>query len=300
MSKLLTALAIPLSLAACADDPIKQPDVLALPGPAYFPESVHADADGTLYVGSLATGQIVAYDNGDEAPRTIVAAGANGVTGVTGVHVHGDELWACKVDTMTFATELRSFALDGTPKATYPFPANHFCNDIDFDAAGNAYATDSFSGTIQRLPKGGAALETWLQDARFTPDSMGAFGLDGIAITGDTLYLNKLDTGELFAISIATKAITPITVTPALIAPDGMRAVNNKTLLVIEGNEAARLSKVTVSGSTATTSSLASGLDQPTAVVEARGSAWVTEGQLGRLFTGMAPNTPFAVRRIAL
>jgi hypothetical protein len=92
----------------------------------------------------------------------------------------------------------------------------------------------------------------------------------------------------------------PITVTPALTAPDGMRALDDRTLLVAEGS--GRLTKVTVDNTTATATPLATDLDQPTGVTVARGSAWVAEGQLGRLFAmpTQPPNLPFAIRRIDL
>jgi sugar lactone lactonase YvrE len=293
-----TTLLVPLlSLIACADDPVvPEPDLLALPGDAYYPESVHADTDGTLYVGSLATGSVVAFERGATEARTVIAAGAHGVTGVTGVLVRDDELWLCSVDT-TFArpTEIRSFTLAGEPLTTHALAPTMFCNDLAFDGDGNLFATDSFGGTIQRLALGGSDLETYASDPRFVPDSAGAFGLDGIAFIGDTLYVNKLDSGELFAIDGQT--ITEIVVTPALVAPDGMRALDG-TLVVIEG--AGRLSRLELDGNTATSTPLATDLDMPTGVAVARGSAWVTEGQLGRLFSNAAPNLPFAVRRIAL
>jgi hypothetical protein len=285
-----------LSLAACADEP--QPNLLALPGQAYYPESVHA-ADDTLYVGSLTTGQVVAFDNGADQPRTVLAAGASGVTGVTGVHIHDDQLWLCSVDT-TFQrpTEVRNFSLTGQPRASYTLAASYFCNDLAFDDAGNLYATDSFSGTVQRLAKGGAAFETFVQDPRFVPDSQGAFGLDGIVYADGALYVNKLDTSELFRVGL-DGSIAEIAVTPALAGPDGMRALDDHTLLVIEGG-ANRLSKLALHGTTATATALSSDLDMPTGVAIARDSAWVTEGQLGRLFTQQAPNLPFAIRRVAL
>jgi len=291
---LLTAL-----LLGCGDDGNQpQPDLLALPGDAFYPESLNADADGTLYVGGLAAGQVVAFDDGSETARVVVDNGS----GVTGVLVHDDELWLCSIDT-TFAspTQIKSFALDGTAHDTFTLAANQFCNDIAFDAAGNLYAADSFAGTIVRLPKDGNALETFVSDPQLAPTMMGAFAADGIVAIGDALYVNRLDTGALFRIDIATKAITPITVTPALAGPDGMRALDDTTLLVIEGG-AGRLSKVTIEGSSATATPLATGLDQPTSVVVARGSAWISEGQLGRLFAmpPQAPNLPFAVRRVDL
>jgi hypothetical protein len=295
----LTRLALSM-LAACAADP-HEPDELTLPGSAYYPESLHASADGTLYVGSIATGEITAYDDGATTPRTVLAAGATNVTGETGVFVHGDQLWICSIDT-TFQrpTELASFDLHGTPLASYPLAANQFCNDIAFDTAGTAYATDSFGGTIQRLRNG--ALETFVHDDRFVPASQGAFGLDGIAYDGaNALYVNNLSTGALFRVAIDTGAVTPIAVSPALVGPDGMRLLDAHTLLVVEG-AANRLSKVVLSETTATATPLSSDLDMPTAVVVARGSAWVSEGQLGRLFAqpSQAPNLPFAIRRVAL
>jgi hypothetical protein len=302
-SKLLAALALSTSLVACTDDASPQPEMLALPGSAYYPESLTADAHGTLYVGSLTTGQVSAFDNGKPDPRTVLAAGAAGVTGETGVLIHDDALWLCSIDT-TFQrpTEIRSFALDGTPQATYPLAANQFCNDIAFDDHGTLFATDSFSGNIVTVTSGAAT--TFVQDARFVPATQGAFGLDGIVYDGHgALYVNKLDTGNLFKVDIATKAITEIAVTPPLAGPDGMRLVDDHTLLVIEG-QAGRLSRVTITGATATATAtpLATDLDQPTGVVQARGVAWVSEGQLGRLFAqpSQAPNLPFAVRRVNL
>ncbi len=300
-SNLFAALALSTSLVACGDDDTPQPSVLALPGSAYYPENLHADKDGTLYVGSLTTGQLVAFDDGATAARTILDAGAHGVTGLAGVLVHDDTLWACSIDT-TFQrpTEVRSFSLDGTPKQTYVLGAQYFCNDLAFDDAGNLYITDSFSGTVQKLAKGASAFDVFASDPRFIPDTQGAFGLDGIVFTGDALYVNKLDTGELFELDLDGR-ITEIAVSPPLAAPDGMRALDDDTLLVIEGG-ANRLSKVALHGGTATSTPLAADLDMPTGVAIARDSAWVTEGQLGRLFAqpAQAPNLPFAVRRVDL
>lgn len=285
------------SLLACADDPQPEPELLALPGQAYYPESLHADDEGTLYVGSLATGEVVAYDRGATEPRTVIAAGAHGVTGVTGVLVHDRELWLCSVDT-TFQrpTEVRSFTLAGDPIASYPQPANAFCNDLVFGADGTLYASDSFGGIRALAPSAGEFV-TFAEDPRFLPDAQGAFGLDGLAFLDDTLYVNKFDTGELFAID-AGGVVSEITVTPPLQAPDGMRALDDGSLLVAEG--AGRLTRVEITGATGTATTIAGDLDMPTSVVVARGAAWVSEGQLGRLFSQQTPNLPFAVRRIDL
>lgn len=292
-------------LAACTGEAVTpQPDEIALPGDAYYPESLFAGADGTLYVGSLVTGQVVAFADG-ETKGTVVVGASSGVTGVAGVTVRGDELWLCSIDT-TFQrpTEVRSFTLDGVARTTHSLGPNRFCNDLAFDAAGALYVTDSFSGTVLRLAPGGAAPEPWLEDAALAPAMRGGFGLDGLALVPGAVFVNKLDTGGLYRIAIgaggAAGPAQPITVTPALTAPDGMRALDDRTLLVVEGN--GRLTKVTIDGATATATPLATDLDQLTGVAVARGSAWVAEGQLGRLFAmpSQPPNLPFAIRRIDL
>jgi hypothetical protein len=304
-SRLLRAALLSTLLAACGTDddpPPSQPDLLALPGDAYYPESISASADGTLFVGSLVTGQVTAFADGATTPRVVVGAGS-GVTGVTGVHVEGDELWLCSIDpTFQRATELRSFGLDGTARATFSLGEGRFCNDLAIDAGGTIYVTDSFSGTVLRLRPGASALEPWLEDAQLEPSAPGAFGLDGIAIAGGALYVNTFDTGKLFRIAIepdgSAGAVTRIGGTFTL--PDGMRALDATTLLLVEGG--GKLSRLALAGDQVTATVLADDLDMPTGVIVARGSAWVTEGQLLRLFGDPpeAPNLPFAIRRIDL
>lgn len=303
-----TLLAI-VPTAACTDDPATpdapaQPDVLALPGVAFYPESLHAAADGTLYVGSLGTGSVVAFAPGATTPTTILAGGgADGVTGVTGVLVHDQALWVCSVDTSFMRpTEVKSFTLTGTPIATFPLAAGQFCNDLTFDPAGALYAADSFGGTIQRLAPGAQAFSTWLSDPSLQPASAGQFGLDGIAWAGDAIFVNKLDTGGLYRVANhggERGALTQIAVRPPLVSPDGMRALDANTLLVIEGGH---LTRVEIDGEHATATPISDALDMPTSVVVARGAAWVTEGQLGRLFAqpSQAPVLPFSVRRVDL
>ena len=292
-----TTFLLAAALFACGDDSTTQPEMLELPGDAYYPESISASADGTLFVGSLTTGQVLAFADGSTEGRVVIGSGS-GVTAVAGVHVEGDTLWICSVDTMFMRTnDLRSFTLDGTPKQSFTLGAGRFCNDMAFDNAGNLYVTDSFSGTILRLAAGGTTLEPWFEDTSLAP-APSAFGLDGIAFDGAAaLYVNRFDTGALYRVTIATKAVTPITVDRPLVLPDGMRRLDKDSLLLVEGE--GRLTRLDISGTTATATTIAP-VDMPTSVIEARGSAWVTEGQLGRLFGMEEPVLPFAVRRIDL
>jgi YVTN family beta-propeller protein len=88
-----------------------------------------------------------------------------------------------------------------------------------------------------------------------------------------------------------------------LAGPDGMRLVKGKTLLVAE-SFADTVSTVTIdpATNTATREIFANHVDRPSSVTVAGGAAWITEGQIGRLFK--LDNTPisypFYVKRIPL
>lgn len=164
--------------------------------------------------------------------------------------------------------------------------------------------SDSF-GKVWRLPRGAAALEPWLADARLAPSQPSGFGANGIALDGaGHLYVSTNSDGRLLRIAVgadgAAGAVEEIAVTPALAAPDGLRALDARTLLVAE--HGGRLTKIVVDGTSARAEALASDLKGPTSLAVVDGQAWVTEGQLGVLF-GLVqggPSLPFTLRRIAL
>src|SRR5258707_2934404 len=60
-------------------------DQLVLPGNNYYPESLNVAADGTLFVGSLATGQVVRFAPGSTTAQVFVLPGT--VKAVAGVLV---------------------------------------------------------------------------------------------------------------------------------------------------------------------------------------------------------------------
>jgi sugar lactone lactonase YvrE len=286
-------------------------DALMLPG-LFYPESLNAAADGSLYVGSLTTGEIVHFAPGHSKPTVLHPAGADGIVGVAGVLVDtgtvASGLWICSVD-FSFATPTFVRNLDlatGELKASFPLPATSFCNDLAFDAHHNLYVSDSFDGKIFRLRSGGDALAVWSSDVRFVPQP-GAFGLDGICFDGESsILINRRDTGEIFRVTIDTGggagAITPISVQPALVLPDGMRCLDRGKLLTVEGAPmTGHLTYLSLTGTTATSRVLDNHLDFPTAIAIVGDDAWVSEGQFQYLFGAPgSPLVPFTIRRVTV
>lgn len=296
-------------LTACGSDDMiadaPAPSALTLPGNAYYPENLYAAADGTLYVGSLGTGEVVKFAPGSTTPVPFIAAGDP--TGVSGVYVSGSALWLCAVDLSTSppTTEVRSYDLTtGAKTASYPFSQPAFCNDLLIDSASNLFVTDSF-GAVWKLAKGSATLAVWSNDSKLAPPAASGFGADGIALDGaGNLWVSNFSAGQLLRIPInadgTAGAAVPLTVTPTLGTPDGMRWLGANTIVLADG-QAGDVTQVEISGTTGIATAIGTGLNGPTSVVKVGSTYWVTEGQIGHLTGAITgpPITPFEVRTFA-
>lgn len=283
-------------------------DELILPGPAYFPESLTSSADGTLYVGSVGSTTIVKFAPGSNTAVPLVTQTAPGKN-IAGVFVDEPDksLLACVDDATaigTFKPVLKRFSLaDGSEKASYPFPAAGICSDMTLDGKHNLYVTDSF-GKIYQLADGAQALTEWAADPLFITAVPGSFGADGIAWdTQNNLYVANFGDSLLLRVPIdpvtgKAGTVTMLSVTPALTNPDAVRTLDATTLVVVEG--AGRLTRLKISGNTATGVYLSNRLDEPTSVTRVGSNYYVTEGQLSH-FLAMPmtqPRVPFLVRRV--
>lgn len=276
------------------------PDALVLPGDKFYPESITATADGTLYVGSTGSGQIVKYAPGATAPTTFVSGLVN-VNGVLADDAAG-LLWVCANDFFgASGASVRAFGVaDGQEKKKITDAKLVACNDMALDGQKNLYVADS-KGTILKLASGASTFTAWSTDTALKPATQATgFGADGIVWdTQSSLFVNNFEKGTLVRIPIkadgSADAPVAITVTGGLKTPDGMRLLSPTSLLVIDNGQ---LVRVDVTGTTATKTVLSNRLDQATGVVKVGKSYWVTEGQLNALFTGMAPKVPFYVQRV--
>lgn len=214
----------------------------------WYPESVAAGPDGTLYVGSWRQGAVARLRPDSAAPEILVTAGSNGLANAQGVLVDANAgvLWVCS-GSMGFTTvpttpsALKSYDLaTGAPLASYPMPEAGYCNDLVQDKSGNLYVTDSLHPRILRLAPGGAALAVWKEDPAFSTGDQ--YFLNGIAIDGANHlyasavmavdYLLRLDIG-------ATGAAGPVVRIPAprvMKNVDAIRSVGPGRLVLFESN----------------------------------------------------------------
>jgi hypothetical protein len=292
-------------------------DLLDLPSAAYYPESLAVAPDGTLFVGSLALGEIVRFAPGQDVGTVFVPAGsvAKGYTGLL-VDPASNSLLACAVD-LSFKTlgfVQRYDLANGSVQATFTFadgglpdggvnPYFALPNDMAFDGSHRLYVTDSFGGRVYAVPDIATAanLEVWAADATLLPAAPNTFGADGISWDGSSnFYVNNNSSGALIRIPLnpdgTAGTAAPVAVTPALSHPDGQRQLNATTIVLVDNS--GTMNELTLSGSSAANVELANGLDAPTSLVKYESFYWVTDGQITTsLLTGKPPTLPFELQR---
>jgi hypothetical protein len=287
-------------LAAGLSKPLLAADSVLVPFPHDFAESITATSDGTLIFSSFAGGRISHATPGATEATEWIKPGTNGLLSVLGVLADeaSNTLYACSVDASGFGIivptgtkpgALKTFDLKtGAPKASYDMPAGRIagqgplCNDIVIAADGTAYVTDTLSGRILRLKKGGSALETWATDPRW--DVKGP-QLDGIAILDDgNIYANIFEGDGLYRIEIKSDgspgSVTKLETSRKLYHSDGMRKFGPHSLIQVEGETVGTLDLITVSGDSAKVETVQGGFDGPVSLVQVGGVAYVLDDPL--------------------
>lgn len=285
---LVAALALPAARAAL-------PPQITVSGERIFPESLTSTADGSVIIGSIGQRAIYRALPGAATAERWIAPGTDGMQSIFGVLAddRSGTLWACSNafgppgGTPRPPAALHAFDLKlGTPKGHYPFPTpGALCNDIVVDRDGTVYATDTNNMEVVRLARGAARLEVWAGHGAFGPRG----GLvDGISILGRRVLVNTLATSRIYSVPIepdgAAGTVVEVRLDGPLAHPDGMRRFGRDGLLVAQGGEGGRLSRVVLHGDRATVTTVKAGFpDGPVAVTVIGTTAYVLEGQLGKL-----------------
>ena len=213
-------------------------------GVAYDPDSQ------TWFVSSVRHRKIVAIDAHGKQ-RDFVAEAAGGIGGVFGMSVDRTRrvLWAtsARVPQMAgYRAEDKDvsgvFKLDlatGKLLATYAVPPDgkpHVLGDVIVAPSGDAYATDSATPTLYRIPAAGRALEVVVAG--------GFQSLQGLALAPDQKRLYVADYARgLYAIDLASKAVSRIAAPPrfATTGIDGLYLHRGRLVATQNGTEPRRV-----------------------------------------------------------
>jgi sugar lactone lactonase YvrE len=234
---LLVAAATSLSLVASAHATTAG----TVPGDAAFPEGIAAaPAGNTIYVSSFATGAVVRGTIGG-ALQPFLAAGADGRTSATGLHVdargrlliltgHARQLQI--VDAKTGRFEGRLTADDGHASNL---------NDLVVTKSGDAYITETGTPAIYRVTASQLARRTghltrWLAPkSSVVPNDASHLNLNGIALTSDERYLlvGQTATGSLYRVDLETRAIRRVAITGGTLAGSDGLLLRKRVLSVV-------------------------------------------------------------------
>jgi sugar lactone lactonase YvrE len=286
---------------------------IELPGDQVFPESITSTQDGTLFVGSLATGGVIRIKPDTGKPEVWIEPGAFGSRSILGVLAHepSNTLWVCSNDLTAIGIKaagsasgsaIKGFDLktgEGKISATLSGGQSVY-NDLAVGPDGSIFVTNSFAPEILRLRPGAESLEVWARDPLFA-SAPGTFGLDGIAFGGeDALYVSMYASGKLLRVNInqgVAGSVTVLNTSRPLVLPDAIRPIGKNEFLLIEGE--GRLNRLVINGENAVIETLEEGYSTPTGVTAVGKTAWVSEGQLSFLLDpskrGLTPNLPFHV-----
>jgi outer membrane protein assembly factor BamB len=257
-------------------------DSVTFTGTGIFPESITSLDDGTLYIGSAMRAIYRAVPGATEAQPWIEleATAPRSTFGVL-AHAPSKTLFVCTGTVGQFdGTPPRStlYRLDienGAIRSRHPLTNDKsICNDIAVAADGTVYVTDTGNAQILRLDKD--LLAVWSPAGPFGDRSS---VLDGIAVLGDRVFVNTLRTHRLIAVAIgkdgSAGAITDIVLDRPLNSPDGMRAVDDSTLIIGENRRPGRVVAVAVAGNRGALRELATELpDGSVAVTKSGKDLW--------------------------
>ena len=309
----VTTLATGLSAAAVA-----APSTVTLPGKEAYPESVTSTSDGTLYVGSFASGGVARVRHGQSQAEPWIKPGAFDTRSTLGVLAdeRSKTIWVCSNDLSAMGvpgpssvkgSALKGFDLaTGEGKLSAELPGPHtFCNDIAVGSDGSVYVTNTAAPQILRMKPGEKQLQVWATDPAFNPPAKGG-GLDGLAFgTDGNLYADTFTTAELFRVEVKdgkAGTITKLQPSRKLALTDALRPDPRGGFLMIEGS--GKLDHVTFEGDRATVQTLKDGYIGPTGVTPVGNTAWVSEGQLSYLIDpakkGQSPHLPFRLYAVDL
>ena len=310
MTRILTALLLAGTLAACAPEAVPaEVTSYTLPGSAVYPEGVAYRAGSkNFYVGSTTDGTIFKGTLGkkdtevllppaterpsaigmkvDEAGRLYVAGGASGKMFV--------------YDTGSKAL-IKAFDTPAVPAG------GTFVNDVALTAEG-AYFTDSSRPVLFRVARTAAGvgeLTPWLDFTGSVLKYQAGFNLNGIAATTDGKYLIVVqsNTGKLFRITVADKAVAEIDLGGGTVKSGDGILLSGQTLYVVR-NSATLIVPVTMSADfssgTLGTAFTDASLRYPTTIAQNGSRLLVVNSQFDKRGPGLTPELPFTVSSVAL
>ena len=290
---------------------IQRSALIELPANFPYPNGIAHTSDGTLYVGSVTSGQILRIT--PEGKTETFFPGNDQVFAATSLRLDEQRgiLWGTSPDFLgtrqangeVIRRTHRIFEIDihsGEVLRVIEIPDGGFGNDIALDPTGGIYVTDSSRPRIHYLAPGATQFQTWVEDEQLRSPGI---GLAGIARhSSGVLIVGKFSEGELLKVTPQPQGkatVETISLVRQLENPDGMQFAPNGSLLVTEGSLASgngRLLRIDVLSSGTEPrpiETLVENLESPVNLTVAGQKIWISEARIRhRLIPGQENNIP--------
>jgi len=251
-------------------------------GTGVHPESITGTPDGGFIAASAATNNLYRWAPGDDAASVWATIDEGSIA--LGTFVAAGTVYACQISQSFGDGTLITFDLDSAERTgAYPLPGGGLCNDIAAGPDGTIFITDTgaFAGNPGRVlalvpvnEEGDLGFQTV-----FASSAIG--GADGLAFVGDTLYVNDVISGALFALELSGTTLVDfefLSLSRDLSSPDGMRTTADGTGMWVVENDVGRVAQITVDGDTATIDTVGEGdWVSTTSIVEIDGTLYVVD-----------------------
>ncbi|BAY81739.1 SMP-30/Gluconolaconase/LRE domain protein [Calothrix parasitica NIES-267] len=317
---LTSAIVFPSVYSCVENDGNKELNPIALPKGFQYPNGITRSSDGTVYVGSITSGEILQIFPTDKGKGGIKPffSGDKEIFAVTTLRLDEPRgiLWGASPDVLgNVGKQHRIFAIDINSNKVLKIitvPDGGFGNDIALDFDGGVYVTDSLKPRILYLPPGATQFQVWVENQLFRTRKR--FGLSGIARRKDgVLFVTMYSDGRLFKVN-PNRTVEEIELPRIIDGSDAIALADDGSLLMIEGgveNGNGRLLKLQGLETDAKNKRefkpefkvLASGMDLPVNLTVEDKEVLLTESLFSHLFVpGKKKEIPnqFFVRRFSL
>lgn len=278
---------------------------IKLPDEMRYPNGITHSPDGSIYVGSVVSGNIIHLARDGSAHTVFTETGDvfagtslrfDSLTNILWV-ASPDFLGTKQLDGSIFRRphHLAAIAIsDAQVIRTWTIPDKGFANDIALDTAGGVYVTDSINDRIYHLSSATSTLDVVVAHPLLQPGKLGPAGITRLS-NGD-LIIGLFSQGHLLRITFDKAQlkkgkhlpqITRLALQRNIENPDGIYAASDKRIIVLEGAVTSGNGKVLEIDLTSpephTVTELAQNIDSPLNLTIKQGELWVTEGRVRHL-----------------
>jgi len=206
-----------------------------LPSSSGNTEALTADAEGNIFASTFFGGEIHSFSTTGERLKSIVVTPSSGTLTDLAFHPSTGALLIIDFGGKK-VLEVDPATGSATTFSEIPGGENAGPNVMTFDAIGNVYISDSFQGTIWRIPSSGGVAQSWINHPFLTTSGFPPFAANGIDFNNDFSKMYVANTGEdsIVQINIDSEgnAETAEILVNGVNGPDGLIVDENNNILV--------------------------------------------------------------------